>query len=296
MTDAMYNAIYNAVKEATAHVVPESEISKKIVKHVFKACSDPEILQLPWQHACKEVVERAMVGYCGAAGDLDWFFDVDLVPAFMVVAYELVQRSGASVQESVVYEVVQAEFEAELDRRLLEKSLYDVCSKIWKEEKVSSKVAQCLHKSYWTAFEEVLQDGTLQREMLYGLDQKSELRRVESFTRQWLDDGIGRAWVIIEGSQAGINQQIVMKLIKMLLAPFGDTHPYSCLPGGFIDNLGRPPQDWAYIRICSAELFRSWSGEGAKKKRRTGPKRKSEGDEFEQAILGSTEEAAEEAF
>jgi len=291
MTDAMYNAIYVAVKEATAHAVPENDINKKIVKHLFKGCSDPELLTMPWQQACKELVERSMSGYSGACCELEWFFDIDLVPAFMVPAYELVARSGKNVPETAIQEILQAEYEAELDRKLLEKALWDVSARLFKEEKVHSKVYQSLSKSYWPAFEEVLQDGNLHREMMYGLDEATELRRVEAFARRWLDDAIVRAWATIEASDIGLNQQMLMRLVKELVAPFGEEHPYSCLPGAFIDHLGRPPQDWAYIRAMVNDLFRSWAGDGsAKKKRKTGGggKPRPPQDEFETTMISST--------
>jgi len=277
------------------------EISKRIVKHVYKATSDPELLSLSLQEACKEMVSRAFHGYSSACGDCGWFFDIELVPAFHGAAMELFQAAGHRVSPDQVYEVISAEYEDALDRRMLDKALWEVTEAVFSEDKVKSKVFSALSRAYWPALDEILADGNLQREFTHGLDEQTELRRVENFTRKWLEDGIGRAWASIEHSQAGLNENTLRQLLKHLIAPFGEEHPYSCLPGAFIDRLGRPPTDWVFTRQCITELFRNWNGDGPqKKKRKTNYSNNKkwngggEKDEFEQAIMPGEEEVAEE--
>merc|ERR1719277_2193850 len=200
-----------------------------------------------------------MGGYSSACGDCGWFFDIELVPGLMGSAMELFAASGQEVNPDAVYAEIVAEYEDILDRRMLDKAIWDVSAQIFGEGKCASKVAGALSKAYWPALDEVLHDGNLHREFAYGLDEQTELRRVENFTRRWLDDGIGRAWATIESSQAGLNENTLKELLKRLITPFGEEHPYSCLPGAFIDRLGRPPPDWAFIRTCVADLFRGWS-------------------------------------
>lgn len=297
--ERIHSALYNAVGQAAAQVQhldggwSEAEMSKKIVRHLYKGASEPELMNMPWDEACKEMVKKAMNGYTASCGDCGWFFDIDLVPAFMGAAMELVAASGQAVPPEAMHEVLQSEYEDALDRRMLDKALWEVISTVFSEEKVRQKAFQALSKAYWPALDEILNDGNLHREIMYGLDEATELRRVENFTRRWLDDGISRAWVSIEQSEAGLNEDTLMELVKQMLAPFGEDHPYSCLPGAFIDRLGRPPPDWAFIRTVVTDLFRSWSGDSsgpAKKKRKTNKKPYANGDdEFAQALLSVTE-------
>lgn len=302
--ERVHNGLYNVIGEAAVRVQhldtdgwSAAEIAKKIVRHVYKAASDPELLNMPWEIACKEMIARAMHGYSSACGDCGWFFDIELIPAFMEAAMAIFSFAGQAVHADAVYEVIQAEYEDVLDRRMLDKALWDVTQAVFPEDKVRSKVFNALSKSYWPALDEILNDGNLPREFMYGLDEQTELRRVETFTRRWLDDGISRAWVAIEQSQVGLNERTLKELLKHLITPFGEEHPYSCLPGAFIDRLGRPPADWAFIRTCVTELFRSWNGQSsgpAKKKRKTKNKNNTEEDEFAKALL-PTGEAGEEA-
>lgn len=69
-----------------------------------------------------------------------------------------------------------------------------------------------------------------------------------------------------------IYEETLKKLLRQLIAPFGKTHPYSCLPPALTDTIGRPPLDWSYIRTLVDDLCKSWEawlrGGPAKKKRR----------------------------
>jgi len=153
---------------------------------------------------------------------------------------------------------------------LLDKAIWDVVGSFFVDEKVRSKLFTALSRAYWPALDEVLMDGNMQRDILYGLDPQTDQRRIEAFTRRWLDDAISRAWASLEQSQEGLSEAVLIDLLKALIIPFGFEDPFSCLPGTLIERLGRPPSDWAFIRIVVRDLFRSWNGgaQANSKKRR----------------------------
>merc|ERR1711982_128776 len=98
-----------------------------------------------------------------------------------------------------------------------------------------------------------------------------DLARVENFTKKWLEDSMNRAWGSIDQCGEKLSEGNVARLFQNLVAPFGDDHPFSCIPGALTEKIGRPPRDWAYIRQAVKNLFSSWqrhSG-GSSKKRKT---------------------------
>mmetsp|Transcript_20988 Transcript_20988/g.59534 ORF Transcript_20988/g.59534 Transcript_20988/m.59534 type:complete len:366 (+) Transcript_20988:112-1209(+) len=280
--ERLHNNLYNTVGDAVSRIAyiqsdwGPDEIVKRIVRFMYKACSDNELVRMPWEELCKEVVERGFQGYSAACSEMDWFYEIDLVPAFTQAAMELIGASGQHVHPPGVQEIVHAEYEDKLDRCMLDKAFWDVTSSVISDEKAAGKLRGALTKAYWPALDEVLNDGSLPREMLYGLDQASELRRVESFTRKWLDDALSRSWQALENVGETPSEELVMDMLKQLIAPFGTSNPFSCLPAALTEGLGRPPPDWAFIRTISRELIASMTGgqvgAPAAKKRKKGKK------------------------
>mmetsp|Transcript_20179 Transcript_20179/g.46633 ORF Transcript_20179/g.46633 Transcript_20179/m.46633 type:complete len:357 (-) Transcript_20179:20-1090(-) len=282
----MHAGIYAAVGDAVsriAHLECEwgpDEITKKVVRYIFKAASDSELLQMRWEEICKEFVERAFQGYSSACAEMSWFYEIDLVPTFVQAALELIMASGQQVSPAGVQEIVHAEYEDKLDRTMLDKAFWDVTKALVSDEKAAGKLRNNLSKAYWPALDEVLNDGTLHREMMYGLDQNTELKRVESFVKRWLDDAMSRSWAALENAGEAPGPEMLSELLRHLIAPFGTESPFSCLPAALTEGLGRPPPDWAFIRTCSTELIAIWNGEiphPAAKRRRKGPPRRGGG-------------------
>lgn len=84
---------------------------------------------------------------------------------------------------------------------------------------------------------------------------------------------MSRAWSAMESSTL-LSEATVCRLFHNLMAPFGDDHPFSCIPGGLTERIGRPPKTWDFITTCVQQVFRNWASEGRAVKRRKG----SEGD------------------
>jgi len=132
---------------------------------------------------------------------------------------------------------------------------------------VQSKIYKALHKAYHGALEESMADSRPQE----------ELQRVEIFIRKWIDDSMSRAWYSLEAVGVTLTDKSVLRLFQALAAPFGDEHPYSCIPDILTKGIGRPPQDWKFIGQAVKQLFNtlkidvmaSGSG-GSSRKRRKG--------------------------
>lgn len=268
----LFNIVGQAV-EPVAHMETTwsaAELTKRVVRYIFNSAKAPELLSMPqWDEVCKKLVDHAMHGYCAACQEKKWFFEIDLAPAFTSVAWEILkfQAKGGSprVRFKELEEFVINEYEEKLDRILLTKAMWDATSVTFADEKAQSKVYNALHKAYQGALDECLLD-TRPRE---------DLERVEQFTKRWIDDSMRRAWCSVENSDRTITEGNVVRLFQNLVAPFGNDHPFSCVPGLLIDNIGRPPHDWPYIRVTVRSMFGQWKQEsllpssGGSKRRKT---------------------------
>jgi len=199
-------------------------------------------------------------GYCAACQEKKWFFEIDLAPAFTSAAWEILkfQARGANprhVRFPELQEVVVNEYEEKLDRILLIKAMWDATSATFgsDDSKVQSKVYNALHKAYQGALDECIMDSR----------PLGDLEKVEMFTKRWIDDSMRRAWSSIEGSDRIITPQTVISLFRNLVAPFGADHPFSCVPANLIDNIGRPPSDWPFIKHTVSHMFTVWRQETA---------------------------------
>lgn len=76
-----------------------------------------------------------------------------------------------------------------------------------------------------------------------------------------------------------MNPESVVMLFQELLAPFGEEHPFSCVPGVLSQSIGRPPRDWEFLQEAVGEFFLNWNSAGTEptyggaSKRRSGYKR-----------------------
>merc|ERR1719221_814462 len=69
---------------------------------------------------------------------------------------------------------------------------------------------------------------------------------------------MNRAWQAIDNSERIVTHDSVVQLFQNLLAPFGEEHPFSCIPAALTLNIGRPPSDWPFIRQNANKLFANW--------------------------------------
>merc|ERR1712048_218046 len=84
------------------------------------------------------------------------------------------------------------------------------------------------------------------------------LRRVERFLSEWMEQSISRAWQSIDNTGIIINEELVMSLFQNLIAPFGEDHPFSCVPTALTESIGRPPHDWPFMRKAAKTMFETW--------------------------------------
>jgi len=255
----VHSCLYREVGKAVQDIISkeqswsQGELTKRIVRYIFKAASAPGLMRMHWQEAVEKIVDDAFSGYNSACGDRSWFWEIDLAPAFAAAAHAMLKWSRHSPDFRHFQDYASRKFEAALDGALNSKAMWECSAKTFQseEDSVRVKVYNALHKAYDPALQECLKDP---RKM-------EDIKRVELFTEQWLRDSMQRAWASVDNSSEVINEHYVLTLFRQLIAPFGDEHPFSCIPQSLTSKIGRPPTDWQFIGRSVKRMFHDWAQE-----------------------------------
>lgn len=268
LLERVNNLLYERVGQAAQAVHhlettwSPGELTKRVVRYIYNAaCKAVDAPDVSYEEATEKFVTSAMHSYNASCGEKDWFFEIDLIPAFTAAAYELVQgQRGATFQR--VNEKVCTVYEAMLDSILLSKAMWEATSKTFPVASVQGKVFAAVQKGYEPAYQDTLND----------MRPRKELERVEDFLRRWLEDTMKRAWNSVEESEKNLNPSTVSRLFQNLLAPFGEDHQFSCVPTVLTEHIGPPPRKWAFVSKSVKELFDKWRRDAstpAAKRRKT---------------------------
>merc|ERR1719336_87357 len=145
--------------------------------------------------------------------------------------------------------------------------MWDVTVATFKDDVLCSKIYKALHHAHQSAFNAAVADTKPVR----------DLERVEAFTKQWIENTVGRVWQSVDDLDQAVTRDTVVRLFQNLVAPFGEEHPFSCVPAALTRKIGRPPRDWDVIKETIKQLFLAWKtpnadiwGQVVKKKRRSG--------------------------
>jgi len=281
LLERVHTNLYAIVAEAVDQVFhlerawSKNEMVKRVVRYVYNAAKSQELLLLPWEQASAQLVENAMGAYCASCSEKNWCFELDLGQALASAAWELARATGQARSRSgegpavrfrQLKDKVIDEYEDKLDEALMSKAIWDATQVTFPDVAVQSKVNRALSKTHAKALEECLADT---RPM-------PELQKVEQFTTRWMDSSMRQAWSSLDGGDSTISEGMVLRLFQNLIAPFGDVHPYSCIPPALIETIGRPPRDWQFLVDASKRLMASWRQElerpaSAPKRRRVRP-------------------------
>eukprot|EP00913_Durusdinium_trenchii_P007681 g7217.t1 len=271
--ERIHGNLYSIVGEAVDEIKLEEqkwskpEMVKRIVGYIFKAAKAPEFLQKQWQEVSKTLVHNAMGSYMAACGEKPWFYQLGLGNAFTSAVWELVQARGASrVHYQDVQDFTVREFESYLDKSLLTKAVWDATELTFpKNELIRGKVFKAVHNTYHPVLEELLADRR----------PADDARKVETFTRRWMESSMTRAWSAIEDAENVLQAQTVVRLFQNLIAPFGEGHEYTCIPSMLVEQIGRPPRNWKFLKTAVNKMFEDWrkvqdASQPAKRRRKGG--------------------------
>jgi hypothetical protein len=98
--------------------------------------------------------------------------------------------------------------------------------------------------------------------------------------KRWINESMQRCWNSVPDSERVITENSVTRLFANLVAPFGEDHPFSCIPNVFFPNGRRPAK--TYIRQATRQMFDAWAREQnapSSKRRKRGGGGAAAGDE-----------------
>lgn len=246
----LYEQVGHAV-QSVAHMETKwspQELTKRVVRYIYNSAKSEELSRTGFEEVAVKLVDGAMGSYHAACGDKDWFFDLDLIPAFSAAAWEMVRgQRGATF--SRVQSRVCAEVEEQLDKLLLHKAMWSAVSSTFADDAIRSKIFGAVSKTYYKAFEDTIAD---RRPM-------QDIERVQAFMTRWIHDSMSRVWGAYEHSpEKVLSEQNVVSLFQGMLAPFGAENQFSCVPSMLTERIGQPPRSWAFIAKEVKALLHRW--------------------------------------
>lgn len=255
--DRIHNKLYKSVRWAVtpiAHLDPkwqETEITKRIVKYIYKAVNWQGMQKMPWKGVCTELVENALHGgYTAACSSRPWFSKIDLVPVLCEAAYELLSSSGRQPvpDPAQVWETVHRSVEKCLGHVMRDQAMWDACGAVFKDYKVQSKL--------FTSVSKISQQ--LVQEVAAASHPVSDVAHLEAFTRQWIEETLNRAWCSLDSPSTVLTEELVTKLFQRLVTPTGEDG-VCCLPHVLTEHTGPPPREWPFIGAAVKEWFTTWA-------------------------------------
>lgn len=258
ISHVLYNCVAEAVKPVSKRESEWSagEMVKRITKYFCKGLA-LEMLSTPWRQATQSFVEGAMQGYVSACGFKPWFFELDLAPAVCAAAWELAKGSGSvgrGLRPRDVEQFAVAQYQDAMEAALLDKALWDVTEATFPEHAACGKICKTLR----VELDRALADAKAMSRSV------SDLQRVETFTRQWLENSMSRCLQSSFGyaPDTPLTPKSVVALFQGLLAPFGEDHPFSCVPPSLTERIGRPPREWPVLQDAVRRLFAAYGHPG----------------------------------
>merc|ERR1712150_55256 len=144
-----------------------------------------------------------------------------------------------------------------------DKVVWDTTKENFGDVPVSVKIYKALHTAHEPAFHKARDDPR----------SLTDQQRMEVFMESWIESGVGRAWQAIDGAERVLTHESVERLFRALVAPFGEEHPFSCIPLSLVKEAKyglRPSQDWPLIVDVANRVLASWGAprEASVKRRR----------------------------
>ena len=252
--DSIYEELVHSVGKAVEVVVniestwsPEV-MTNRIVGYIYKAVRKE--LPLSSREAIQNMVDSAMQSFSGACQDKPWFSEINLVHAFVGVIMVVEKQEGHShgeIQE--IESLVRIQHDNYKERILLNRALWASVEATFKDHNVAVKVYHALNKTWDSVFEESMAEIQWLEESISVPD----MTRMQKFIKRWMQKSMWRC------SDYVANSENVTLLFENCVRPFGNDHPFSCIPKILYSRCGDlPPKNWSYIRDEAKNMFDQW--------------------------------------
>ena len=131
-------------------------MTNRIVGYIARAVLKELPLSSP--EAMMKMVDSAMQSFSAACQNKPWFYEINLVNAFVGVIMVVEKQEGCShgyIQEmESLYDMVRLQCEAYQDRILLNRAMWDSVGATFKDDKVAAKVYKALSNTWDSVLQE----------------------------------------------------------------------------------------------------------------------------------------------
>lgn len=230
----------------------EAELLKRLVKYIYKGVSYPDLNKMPWESACRQILEGMMQGFTAACNNAPWFLMIDLVPTLSQAAWTLLSEAGTPSRMPSRQDITTAmsrEYHTYLEHLRLDKVLWEASSTCFSDYKVQTKIFHAIAKSRGKTLEDIMAVGR-------PLD---DMQCIETFTQRWIENTANRAWSGLETPEKTLTESMMTKLFSKALTPrqYG-VMLFSTVPSSLTGQMGPPPPNWAFISRAVRSVFSSW--------------------------------------
>ena len=252
--DSIYEELVHSVGKAVEVVAniestwsPEV-MTNRIVGYIYKAVRKD--FPLSSRESIQNMVDSAMQSFSGACQDKPWFSEINLVHAFVGVIMVVEKQEGHShgeIQE--IESLVRIQHDNYKERILLNRALWASVEATFKDHNVAVKVYHALNKTWDSVFAESMKEIQWLEESISVPD----MTRMQKFIKRWMQKSMWRC------SDYVANSENVTLLFEKCVRPFGNDHPFSCIPKILYSRCGDlPPKNWSYIRDEAKNMFDQW--------------------------------------
>eukprot|EP00928_Gymnodinium_smaydae_P044589 TRINITY_DN29733_c0_g1_i2.p2 TRINITY_DN29733_c0_g1~~TRINITY_DN29733_c0_g1_i2.p2 ORF type:complete len:413 (-),score=85.14 TRINITY_DN29733_c0_g1_i2:6-1244(-) len=270
---ALFSGVWEAAQPVLELTAERSGdvLAKRVTKYLNKALHAPELLSLPWREAAELYVENAMSSFSSACSDQPWFFELDLAGVLGAGVWELLKANTSLTRcgWKAIERVATQRYEAVMDDVLLKRAMWDSIKAVLVDDPLCNKVFKFLQIAREAALARALEEGASRS--------LRPAERVELFVREWVRGCVHRC---VQSLSFLVKEEEMLSLFQNLMAPFGEDHPFSCVPMALTQRIGRPPHDWGPLRRSLRDAFheldvggtasfaeRSTDGSSAKRRR-----------------------------
>mmetsp|Transcript_51929 Transcript_51929/g.121542 ORF Transcript_51929/g.121542 Transcript_51929/m.121542 type:complete len:389 (-) Transcript_51929:216-1382(-) len=257
-SDRFHNALHRTVSDAVVQVHhletswSQQEMTRRITKYIRNAATSDDVLAMDeFPGTAKKLVDYGMSAFCAACEDRPWYFEIDLVPAFNAAAWEVYGSLKRRVNYDHLCKFVRAEYERQVDKTLVTKSLWDKAHEVHRDSTIANKVYNALWKTWGPTVEDCKKDTR----------PLGDRKRAEVFLQAWLEASMTRAWSALEHSNE-LSEERMIKLFRGVVKPFGGhDNQFTCIPK---ELLHRWPPSYnfdTFIEGAVRQLLHSWRTE-----------------------------------
>ena len=236
----------------------KSQLIHRIVHTFNEAVLQLDLNSRNWRNVVKSFITYGMETHARTFQSKPWFFEIDLVPVLTSAAWIILGETRIwfiPMNRQEIEDEVLQNYEDALDRVVMVKALWDASKATFPgQDVIINKVYTALCKTQGDA-----------------IDKASG--NIFGFMRCWINDFMAKCWYSLQNPKNILTEESVTRLFNNLVSPFGDDHPFTCIPGQSSQERLYQQENRRhrriYISFSVSQMFEPWEEVTTKRRRTT---------------------------